>query len=120
MKSSFVILTGSSAAQTVPNFGFETWAITPPAPFESADAWSGGPSVSKSMNAHSGAFAIQLQTAVYINPNTGSTDTIPGAAYSGTQGAVPGIPGIQGFAFSLRSDSLTGWYTYSSVSNDGF
>jgi hypothetical protein len=105
-------------SQTIPNNGFETWAITPPAPFESAEGWVGGPSISKSTNAHSGSFALQLETAVFTNPNNGETDTIPGNAFTGAPGAGPGMPGTPGFAFTNRPDSLTGWYTYSSVGND--
>lgn len=105
-------------SQTIPNNGFETWAITPPAPFETAEGWAGGPSIIKSTNAHSGSFAIQLQTAVLTNPNTGGTDTIPGNAFTGTPGMGPGTPGIPGFAFTNRPDSLTGWYTFSPVGND--
>jgi hypothetical protein len=105
-------------SQTIPNNGFETWSITPPAPFESAEGWAGGPSISKSTNAHSGSFALQLETAVFTNPNNGETDTISGNAFTGTPGMGPGMPGTPGFAFTGRPDSLTGWYTYSTVGND--
>jgi len=108
----------SAYSQTIPNNGFETWATTPPAPFESAEGWAGGPSISKSTNAHSGSFALQLQTAVFTNPNNGETDTIPGNAFTGTPGMGPGMPGTPGFAFTSRPDSLTGWYTFSPVGND--
>ncbi len=111
-------VTISANSQTIPNNGFETWAITPPAPFETAEGWAGGPSIIKSTNAHSGSFAIQLQTAVLTNPNTGGTDTIPGNAFTGTPGMGPGTPGLPGFAFTNRPDSLTGWYTFSPVGND--
>jgi hypothetical protein len=105
-------------SQTIPNNGFETWAITPPAPFESAEGWAGGPSISKSTNAHSGSFALQLETAVFTNPNNGETDTISGNAFTGTPGMGPGMPGTPGFEFTGRPDSLTGWYTYNTVGND--
>ena len=105
-------------SQTIPNNGFETWTITPPAPFETAEGWAGGPSISKSTNAHSGSFAIQLQTAIFTNPNNGETDTISGNAFTGTPGMGPGMPGIPGFAFTNRPDSLTGWYTFSPIGND--
>jgi hypothetical protein len=108
----------SANSQAIPNNGFETWAITPPAPFESAEGWAGGPSISKSTNAHSGSFALQLQTAVFTNPNNGETDTISGNAFTGTPGMGPGMPGTPGFAFTNRPDSLTGWYTYSTSGND--
>lgn len=111
-------VTISANSQTIPNNGFETWAITPPAPFESAEGWAGGPSISKSTNAHSGSFALQLQTAVFTNPNNGETDTISGNAFTGTPGMGPGMPGTPGFAFTNRPDSLTGWYTYSTSGND--
>ena len=111
-------VTISANSQTIPNNGFETWAITPPAPFETAEGWAGGPSIIKSTNAHSGSFAIQLQTAVFTNPNTGGTDTIPGNAFTGSPGMGPGAPGTPGFAFTNRPDSLTGWYTFSPVGND--
>lgn len=112
------LVTISANSQTIPNNGFETWAITPPAPFESAEGWAGGPSISKSTNAHSGSFALQLQTAVFTNPNNGETDTISGNAFTGTPGMGPGMPGTPGFAFTNRPDSLTGWYTYSTSGND--
>ncbi len=111
-------VTISANSQMIPNNGFETWAITPPAPFESAEGWAGGPSISKSTNAHSGSFALQLQTAVFTNPNNGETDTISGNAFTGTPGMGPGMPGTPGFAFTGRPDSLTGWYTYNTVGND--
>lgn len=107
-----------ASSQSIPNNGFETCAITPPAPFESAEGWAGGPSISKSTNAHSGSFALQLETAVFTNPNNGETDTISGNAFTGTPGMGPGMPGTPGFAFTGRPDSLTGWYTYSTVGND--
>jgi hypothetical protein len=108
----------NASSQSIPNNGFETWATNPPTPFETAESWAGGPSISKSTNAHSGSFAIQLQTAVFTNPNTSETDTIPGNAFTGTPGAGPGMPGTPGFAFTNRPDSLTGWYTFSPVGND--
>lgn len=111
-------VTISANSQTIPNNGFETWAITPPAPFESAEGWAGGPSISKSTNAHSGSFALKLETAVFTNPNNGETDTISGNAFTGTPGMGPGMPGTPGFAFTNRPDSLTGWYTYSTSGND--
>lgn len=111
-------VTYTANSQTIPNNGFETWAITPPAPFESAEGWAGGPSISKSTNAHSGSFALQLETAVFTNPNNGITDTISGNAFTGTPGMGPGLPGTPGFAFTGRPDSLMGWYTYSTVGND--
>ena len=107
-----------ASSQSIPNNGFETWATNPPAPFETVEGWAGGPSISKSTNAHSGSFAMQLQTAVFTNPNTGTTDTIPGNAFTGTPGTGPGMPGTPGFAFTNRPDSLTGWYTFSPVGND--
>ena len=107
-----------ASSQTIPNNGFETWATNPPTPFESAEGWAGGPSITKSSNAHSGSFAMQLQTAVFTNPNNGATDTISGNAFTGTPGMGPGMPGTPGFAFTARPDSLTGWYTFSPVGND--
>jgi hypothetical protein len=61
---------------------------------------------------------MQLQTAIFTNPNNGETDTIPGNAFTGTPGMGPGMPGTPGFAFTGRPDSLTGWYTFSPVGND--
>ncbi len=116
--SVFALVSFTVNSQMIPNNGFETWAITPPAPFESAEGWAGGPSISKSTNAHSGSFALQLQTAVFTNPNNGETDTISGNAFTGTPGMGPGMPGTPGFAFTNRPDSLTGWYTYSTSGND--
>ena len=116
--SVFALVSFTVNSQTIPNNGFETWAITPPAPFESAEGWAGGPSISKSTNAHSGSFALQLETAVFTNPNNGETDTISGNAYTGTQGMGPGMQGTPGFEFIGRPDSLTGWYTFNPVGND--
>jgi hypothetical protein len=124
MKKTSILLSALISAslsvysQTIPNNGFETWATTPPAPFESAEGWAGGPSISKSTNAHSGSFALKLETAVFTNPNNGETDTISGNAFTGTPGMGPGMPGTPGFAFTARPDSLTGWYTFSPIGND--
>ena len=105
-------------AQNIPNAGFESWSVV--GPFESANGWGGPPSVSKSTDMHSGAFAIKLVTDTFTNPQLQTLDTLPGICYTGTQGMGPGNPGVKGYAFTDRPDSIIGLFKYAPNLNDSF
>ncbi len=107
-----------SKAQNIPNAGFENWTAT--GPFERPDNWDSSPKVSKSTDAHSGTYAIKLLTDTFTIPQSGNVDTIPGIINTGTQSSGPGNPGIKGYAFAARPDSLTGWFKYIPAVGDSF
>lgn len=106
-------------SQTIPNAGFEIWSALG-GPIESPVEWSSGPSALKSSDMHTGLYALQLKTDTFTNPMTMTLDTIPGRAFTGTQGAGPGAPGTPGYAFTARPDSLTAWCKYSPSGVDTF
>lgn len=120
MSVSLLLLTSAVLhAQTIPNAGFEIWSAFG-GPIESPVEWSTGPSASKSTDMHSGTYALQLKTDTFTNPMTSLLDTIPGRAFTGTQGMGPGSQGVPGYAFTTRPDSLTAWCKYSPVGADTF
>lgn len=106
-----VITTFSLRSQAISNAGFENWSIlnyyaspdqyttTNPVVFLS----TGQPNVTKTTDAHSGSFAIKLQSV--------STQEGPvfGAAFIGNPDQM-NISG--GMPFSQRPDSITGWAKY--------
>jgi hypothetical protein len=112
-----LISTGGLLAQT-PNASFETWTHNSFPSYDTPDSWScansqtaltGVYSCLKSTSVHSGSFAIQL-----ITKNIGSpiNQLVPGVATTGTlpssnTGTITG-----GVAYTLRPDSITGWYKY--------
>lgn len=85
----------SASAQTIPNSSFETWNAGPgyedPAQWTTLNSFSstGAPiTVTKSLNAQDGSFAMQLET------KAASTDTVVGTAWlGGTSGR--GLPFTQ-------------------------
>ena len=113
---SFLVIS-RAYAQDIPNAGFETWVQQ--GPFEIPEAWDCGPTGSKSSSAHSGAFALVLQSGIFTNPMSGTTDTLAGGGNTGI-GGPPGTPHVDGFAFALRPDSLASWYKYNAVGQDSF
>jgi hypothetical protein len=104
--------------QTVPNSSFETWSQN--GPFETPNNWNVSPAASKSTDAHSGSYSLQLKTGIFTNPQTQAIDTIPGMAATGQQGMGPGNQGTNGYSFAARPDSLVFWYKYQAQNNDSF
>jgi hypothetical protein len=118
---SIVFITASICTingQSVPNSGFEIWSQN--GPFETPNNWNVSPAASKSTDTHSGSYALQLKTGVFTNPQTQSTDTIPGMAATGQQVMGPGNQGNNGFSYTARPDSLVFWYKYQDQNNDSF
>lgn len=113
---SFLVI-GRIYAQDIPNAGFETWVQQ--GPLEVPEAWDCGPTGSKSSSAHSGAFALMMQSGIFTNPLSGTIDTIAGGGNIGI-GGPPGSPHVNGFAFALRPDSLASWYKYNAAGQDSF
>jgi len=104
------ILSFGAYSQTIPNAGFENWTVQGPS--ETPNGWVANPSVIKSTDMQMGIYAIQLEASDFFNPQTQTTIPLPGRAVCGTPGASMGDPAIEGFAFTERPDSLTGWYKY--------
>jgi hypothetical protein len=106
-------------AQATPNAGFETWTHNSFPSYDTPDSWSvtnsqtsitGVYACLKSTTVHSGSFALQLVTK---NIGAPLNQLIPGVATTGTlptssTGSITG-----GIAYTLRPDSITGWYEYS-------
>ncbi len=105
-------------SQQIPNPGFETWNSQ--GPFEMPDQWAGSPAVTKSTDAHSGTYTINLKSDIFTNPQTQNTDSIPGICVTGQPGMGPGVKGIDGYPSTARPDSFTGWYKYAPIGQDDF
>lgn len=103
-------------AQSIPNPGFETW--TSQQQMEVATGWVKASTVSKSTDAHSGQFAAEIIAGDFTNPQSGQTISIPGRLVTGTASTGMGQTAIEGFSFSQRPDSLTGWFKYSYTQPD--
>ncbi len=107
-----LVVANNSFAQTIPNAGFETWAVA--GPFNAPTGWAVSPGVRQSSEAHSGSWALQCTVDTFTNPFTSTLDTVAGIAYSGAMVMGPPSPGanLPGYAFTARPDSLTGFYKY--------
>lgn len=109
-------------AQSTPNAGFESWTShssimgsydTPDSGWSCSNSQTsiiGIYSCYKSTSAHSGTYAIELITKSIGSP---FNVLVPGIATTGTipssiSGSITG-----GIAYTLRPDSITGWYKYS-------
>ena len=103
-------------AQSIPNAGFETWTIQQQ--MDVATGWVKAPTVSKSSDAHSGQFAAEIIAGDFTNPQSGQTISLPGRLVTGAATTGMGQTAIEGFSFSQRPDSLTGWFKYSFTQTD--
>ena len=129
MKKIFTLLSVLSAsgaclwAQT-PNSGFETWTTTGFPSYAAATNWDSPNSqtaitgifvcvkATAAADVHSGSTAVKL-----ITKNVLATDA-PGIVTTGTLPTAQGSPITGGVAYTLRPDSIVGWYKYTSVSGD--
>jgi hypothetical protein len=111
----------SLLAQATPNAGFESW--TSHTGYNTPDSWDNANATTSVLgvytcvkataaaDVHTGSAAIRLITQTYIGnkaPGIATTGTIN----TSTQTVGGGIP------YTLRPDSIIGWYKYSSVSGD--
>lgn len=112
-------------AQATPNAGFETWTTTGFPSYDAPTGWDTPNSQTnltgqfvaiKTTDKHSGATAIKLVTKnIQV---IGFGGTAPGIATTGTlpTSATGSITG--GIPYTLRPDSIVGFYKYTSVSGD--
>lgn len=110
-------------AQATPNAGFETW--TTQGSFFTYDVATGWDSPNsqtatvgtfvciKTTDKHSGSLAVKLMCKTIA----GMQDA-PGVTTTGILPTSNGQPITGGVAYTLRPDSIVGWYKYTSVSGD--
>jgi|GEM_PF-3025451 len=110
-------------AQATPNASFETWATI--GSFPSYDACTGWDSPNsqtaitgtfvciKTTDKHSGTYAMKL-----ISKSISGLGNSPGVATTGTLPTGSGGSITGGVAYTLRPDSIVGWYKYTPVSGD--
>lgn len=115
-----LLITGNAFSQTIPNAGFETWATS--GPFFAPTGWAVSPGVHQSNQMHSGSWAVQCTVDTFTNPGTSTLDTVVGTAYSGAMTMGPPIPGanLNGYAFTSRPDTLTGFTKFHAMGPDSF
>lgn len=122
----FVCALNTLNAQSFPNGGFETW--TNQTIYEDPQYWASMNMLTafgaeetavKTIQAHSGTYALKLTTSVSDIGNDGEMDTIPGVLMLGTADLMSGT-GSTGYPFVHRPDSLVGWYKLISPDNDPF
>lgn len=111
-----VISINTILAQSIPNAGFETW--TTQQQVDVATGWVKAPTVSKSSDSHNGQFAAEIIAGDFTNPQSGQTISLPGRLVTGTASTGMGQTAIEGFSFTQRPDSLTGWFKYSFTQQD--
>ncbi len=131
MKKLFVLIsivlvsTGNLWAQATPNAGFENWTFHSNffGDYDTPDDWdnanpqtelTGIFSVEKATGAdvHSGSAAVKL-----ITKNIFGND-VPGVVTTGTLPTSAGDPITGGIPYTLRPDSIVGWYKYSPQGGD--
>jgi hypothetical protein len=116
-----------SDAQQLQNGSFENWMTMQT---EEPNNWASNnhpsppgttssPLVSKSTDAHSGAYAVKMITDTAFNPMIQYLDTTPGFIFTGTIG-MPGTPPQLGMPMNQHVDSLTAWFKYTPIANDSF
>jgi hypothetical protein len=96
-----LLFTGVTSQPTLMNGSFENW--TSNSRYTPAMWMTAGDSILRTSDAHSGSYALQLNTIAYNNS--------VGASYATNGTIVPnGITG--GRPYVLMSDTLCGWYKY--------
>lgn len=120
---STVVINYSANAQALPNPGFENW--TDGGSYDNPNNWSTLNSLTsifqfytctKSTDAHSGTNSVRLETKYSgpgLNTNINGIITTGEFQVSGTTGA-----SIGGAPYTLRPDSIIGWYKYTPSGND--
>lgn len=119
-----VILSLSAFSQQIPNGGFESWSTVmtyeDPADWASFNFYTllgANETAIKTTDAHSGTYALNLQSSVSDIGNDGEMDTLFGYA---TLGSASFNSEQTGIPFSYRPDSLVGWYKLISPENTPF
>ena len=124
--SILLISTSGLWAQATPNPGFELWTNhTGFSSYETPNGWDSPNSQTATVatfvcvkataaaDKHSGTYAIKLISKSILGmqdaPGVATTGTLP----TGSGGSITG-----GIAYTLRPDSIVGWYKYTSVSAD--
>lgn len=114
-------------AQATPNASFEAWttqgfpSYSDPDNWESANsqtAITGTFSCAKATSAsdiHSGSAAVKLMTKQIGSP---FNQTVPGVVTTGTLPTSMGGTISGGIPYTLKPDSIVGWYKYTSVGGD--
>lgn len=121
--SSMLLFVLFTTAQTIPNPGFEDWVTI--GTYENPVSWStpnpftslaGVVTVTKSEDAHSGAYSAQLETMTVLGPNVS-----PGLVTLGNF-AVDFLTGEPTFSGGIEMPDMvknfSGWYKYSGVDSD--
>lgn len=118
----FSVFTFSAFAQ-ITNGGFEDWKTT--GPYEDPNGWATfNPysvfnvpiTATKSADAHSGLYALKLETKQYTDPSKGRLDTLSGIAVSSKYIFLNQEP--KGFSYNQRPISLNGFFKYAPLLND--
>ncbi|MFY9311125.1 MAG: T9SS type A sorting domain-containing protein [Bacteroidia bacterium] len=113
-------------AQATPNAGFETWTSSGGfTPYESATGWDSPNSQTaitqifvciKTTDMHNGSYAMKLiskSVLGQIAPGVATTGTLPSSNGGSITGGIP---------YTLRPDSIVGWYKYTpgAAGDNGF
>ena len=121
--SIFAAFTTYVWSQATPNAGFENWTLVSTflCDYDMPDNWDNANpqteivcvfSVEKTSDMNSGNFAVKL-----ISKNIFGND-VPGVVTTGTLPTSAGDPITGGIPYTLRPDSIVGWYKYTSVGAD--
>jgi len=116
----------SFSQDPTPNAGFENWTLkTFPTQYEVPDNWDqlndetnfiGILTCVKTTDAHSGSFAAKLITKTVTILSM--TDTANGIISTGKIITTPPYGVTGGIPYTLRPDSITGWYKYTPTPGD--
>jgi len=123
--SFFTIFATDVRAQATPNAGFENWTYHPNffGDYDTPDNWdNANPQTeltgtftcekASGADAYSGSFAVKLITKNIF------TNDVPGVVTTGTLPTSAGDPITGGIAYTLRPDSITGWFKYTPQGGD--